>query len=96
MTEQEFEWDPNKAATNAQKHGITFDDAKGVFADPHVLRVNVTRAEHSEQRMMAIGHIGLRMASVIYTERAGAIRIISARRARRHEREQYRQDSGAG
>ena len=35
MTELHFEWDPRKAAANAAKHGVTFDEAKNVFYDEH-------------------------------------------------------------
>lgn len=93
MDEQEFEWDPEKAAVNAVKHGISFLEARDVFSDPNVLRIDVTKPEYGERRMMAVGRVGLLMVSVIYTQRPGGQRIISARRARRNERKQYRQGS---
>lgn len=91
MDEQEFAWDPEKAAANAIKHGISFLEARSVFSDPSVLRIDVTKPEYGERRMMAVGRVGPLMISVIYTERSGGRRIISARRARRNERKQYRQ-----
>lgn len=91
MDEQDFEWDLEKAALNAIKHGISFLEARSVFSDPDVLRIDVTKPEYGERRVMAVGHVGQSMVSVIYTERSGRRRIISARRARRNERKQYRE-----
>lgn len=73
------------------QHGIGFLEARSVFTGPRVLRIDVTKPEYGERRMMAVGRVGLLMIRVIYTERPGERRIISARRARRIERKQYRQ-----
>jgi len=76
VDEQEFEWDPEKAVANASKHGISFLEARDVFSDSDVPRIDVTRPEYGERRMMAVGQAGLLMVSVIYTERPGGRRAI--------------------
>lgn len=91
--EFEFEWDPAKDAANEQKHGIAFEDAKNVFRDPQHLIEDAARPEHGERRGKAIGRLGAFVATVIFTDRHDRRRIISARRARRDERERYRQSA---
>jgi uncharacterized DUF497 family protein len=84
-----------KDAANTEKHGITFDDAKSVFADPQHLEEESTQSWPGERRRLAIGQLGGVIVTVIYTDRSGARRIISARRARRDERERYRKSAEA-
>ena len=88
-----FEWDPAKDAANTQKHGITFDDAKTVFDDSQHIQEESTRSDLGELRNLAIGRLGSVIVTVVYTDRQGGRRIISARRARRDERERYRQSA---
>lgn len=84
----EFEWDAAKAAANVAKHGIDFEDASRIFRGP-VLRERSDR--EGEERWTAIGmSLGVEI-TVAYTVRNGRLRLISARRARRHERRRYRQ-----
>jgi uncharacterized DUF497 family protein len=85
----QFEWDDDKDANNAQKHGISFVDAVTVFDDPFHLEEDSSRPEHGEERRKAIGIAGAYFVTVIYTDRDKKRRIISARRARRSERAQY-------
>jgi uncharacterized DUF497 family protein len=84
----EFEWHERKRRSNLEKHGIDFWDAIGIFEGP-VLTVPDNRA-YGEQRYRAIGVIDGMEIVVVYTERRNAIRIISARRANRHERQDYK------
>jgi uncharacterized DUF497 family protein len=91
--EMDFEWDPAKDAANEEIHGIALEDARSVFRDPQHLIEDSTRLEHGERRSKAIGRIGPLMVTVIFTDRAAVRRIISARRARRDERERYRQSA---
>lgn len=88
----EFEWDPNKAALNLERHDVSFPEAATVFDDP--LSVAVPDPDHSfeEQRYIVVGssHRG-RLLIVAYTEREDNIRIISARELTRKEREAYEQ-----
>lgn len=84
----EFEWDGKKAASNLRKHGIDFEDAIAVFEGP-VLEIRSDRK--GEVRYMAIGEAEGRVIGVIYTPREGRYRIISARKATKHERSTYDQ-----
>ena len=86
-----FEWDPVKEEANEQKHGISFIDAVMVFDDPYHLEEDSTRVEHGEERSRAIGMMGLKLITVIYTDRWERRRIISARRSKKDERERYDQ-----
>ena len=86
----EFEWDPEKAATNAKKHGVEFPEATTMFADP--LELTIADPDHSggERRFLSIGlSTAGRLLVVAYTERAGRTRIINARVATAQERKYY-------
>lgn len=76
-----FEWDPQKAAANLRKHKVSFEYAARVFLDP--LRVDGvdTRENYGEDRWITVGYVEGRLLVVAYTERAGVIRLISARKA---------------
>ena len=85
-----FEWNPNKAATNKSKHGVTFAEAATVFADP--LSLTIFDPDHSktEARFLLLGQSTFgNLIVVSHTDRSGTIRIISARKANRKERLQY-------
>lgn len=86
-----FDWDPLKNLANEAKHGISFEEATDVFDDMAHIVENSTRPEYGEERLLAIGHVGLQLVSVIFTYRHGDQRIISARRAKRNERARYRE-----
>lgn len=87
-----FEWDDGKAQINLAKHGVSFEEAASVFGDP--LALTFSDPDHSlgEKRWLTFGvsHIG-RLLVIAHTERGRAIRIISARKATRHERGIYEQ-----
>ena len=87
----DFEWDPAKDAVNQEKHGIGFADAAAVFDDPDRLEEDSARPEHGEERRLTIGRVGSTVAVVVFTDRHGRRRIISARRASRDERRRYHQ-----
>jgi uncharacterized DUF497 family protein len=89
----DFAWDPVKDRTNEAKHGISFDDAKAVFLDAQRLIEDATRPEHGEQRSKVIGRLWSVIVAVIFTGRGDHRRLISARGARRDERERYRQSA---
>jgi uncharacterized protein len=91
-----FEWDEAKARTNLRKHGVSFDDAMLVFADPFAL-VEQDRIAGGELRWQTLGLVGsIVLLLVAHTVRAEQeneiIRIISARRATRKERQTYDQN----
>ena len=84
-----FRYDPAKAAANLKKHGISFADAEGVLEDPLALTVQDPDSE-GEERFIAIGMGSAgELLVVVYTERNGECRIISARRPTRKERMSY-------
>ena len=86
----QFDWDKNKAESNFKKHGISFDDAVTVFADPYLLFTEDYQHSIGEEREWAIGEAenGL-IIVVIFTVRQEVFRIISARKATKKERKQY-------
>ncbi len=87
----EYQWDPEKAASNLEKHGVDFADAVGVFEDEWALTIKDEVVE-GEQRFATLGTDFLeRVLVVVYTHRGGEIRLISARRATRKERRTYEQ-----
>jgi uncharacterized DUF497 family protein len=91
-----FTWDPAKAATNLRKHGVSFETAKLVFADPFALS-DQDRIENGEHRWRTIGLAGgvlvLLVAHVNIEHDDGdeTIRITSARAATSRERQLYEQ-----
>ena len=93
-----FEWDPGKNEANRKKHRIGFETAQLAFEDPCCITFSDWVA-HGEERWRAIGSIeNAIILVVVHTHREeGAeevIRIISARRATRHERKLYAQAIG--
>lgn len=73
MAELRFEWDPAKSATNARKHGVSFEEAEGVFADDRALLIDDPDHSETEERFVLLA----------------VIRIISARKATKPERQRY-------
>ena len=90
----DFEWDRRKAASNLAKHGISFDEAVTVFRDPSGRMVQDPRHSVDEERYALIGlsEHG-RLLAVMFTERWDRIRLISARKATRPERNDYEEAS---
>jgi uncharacterized DUF497 family protein len=90
-----FEWDEAKRAANLAKHGVDFVAAVRVFEDERLVEAEDQRREYGELRVRALGLSRGLLLMVVYTDRGDARRIISARRANRHERIAYqRQDEG--
>jgi uncharacterized DUF497 family protein len=88
----QFEWDPRKAAANVRWRRLSFNEAATVLEDP--LSTTYPDDAHSEDeaRFVTIGASQRgRLLVVAHTERNDTIRIISARRATRREREFYEQ-----
>jgi uncharacterized DUF497 family protein len=82
-----MEWDENKSKANLSKHGYDFDDASQIFYGPVVL---YRSDRNNEERWIAVGSLEDRVIAVIFTQQEKVIRIISARRARKHEERTYR------
>jgi uncharacterized DUF497 family protein len=88
-----FEWDADKAASNRRKHNVTFEEASSVFADPLAVIFDDEAHSVEERREIIVGHSAEnRLLLVSFTERAGAIRIISARRTTKRERKDYEEN----
>jgi uncharacterized protein len=83
------EWDEAKAAENYAKHGVSFETAIKVFRDPFAIERLDDREDYGEERFILIGTAEEAVVTVVYTERNGRFRIISARRATRHEQDDY-------
>ncbi|GGK34118.1 membrane protein [Salinarimonas ramus] len=81
-----FDWDDAKAASNEVKHGISFDVASEVFLDPRRLDLPDDRFAYGEPRRICFGRVRGVVLAVVYTIRADAVRIISARKASQKER----------
>ena len=84
-----FEWDPAKATRNLRRHGVRFEYATRVFLDPSRLDQEDAREDYGEERRVALGAIEGRVFVVAYAIRGNAIRLISARKAVRHEQDAY-------
>lgn len=92
MNEPRFEWDIRKAVGNLRKHGVSFEEAKTVFSDDNALLLDDPAHSGVEARFMLLGlSESWRLLVVVHTlrDRGEFIRLISARRATRHERQQY-------
>jgi len=85
-----FEWDPEKAAANLSKHGVSFQEAATVFADPLSLIFDDPDRSSYEQRYLTAGLSAQgRHVIVAHADRGGRIRIISARELIKRERKFY-------
>ena len=83
----DFEFDPDKSATNLKKHGIDFLEAQVLWEDAD--RLLVPARTQGEARYMLVGKMGQKHWSAIFTYRGEAVRIISVRRARKEEVDAY-------
>ncbi len=89
-----FEWDSNKEKINRQKHGITFEQASYVFADPYALNKYDNEHSENEDRWILLGKsLNEIVLVVVHTFRDNDgiefVRIISARRATKREKQTY-------
>lgn len=83
-----FEWDEAKRQQNIKKHGIDFYDVREIWLGD-VLEYASWQSHHGEERYLAIGRMHEELVTVIFTWREGFRRLISARKARRYEQEDY-------
>lgn len=84
-----FEWDEDKALSNAAKHRVSFAHAVRVFLDPDRVELDATRPADGESRFKVVGMVDGRLHVVVGTRRGGVHRIISARRANASEEKAY-------
>jgi uncharacterized DUF497 family protein len=87
VAQHRFEYDLNKSVSNKDKHGIDFEEAKALWRDDK--RTKTPSEFIGEARMMTTAEYDNKMWTAVYTERNGAIRIISVRRARENEVNHY-------
>lgn len=86
-----YEWDPRKDELNHRKHGLRLSDGLPAFTDLHALELEDDRFDYDEARAITIGLVRGRLLAVVHTFRdPDVIRIISVRRATRHEQNAYR------
>lgn len=86
----EFDWDPSKAAQNAEKHNVEFEAAMYLFSGTYFFKEG-TQGEYGEFRFIAYGEVDGRLLAVVYTDRGKVRRIISARKANAREQRAYHQ-----
>ena len=90
----EFEWDPRKAGSNLKKHGVSFAEGLTVFSDPAARIFDDLDHSVDERREIIIGYSRRpRLLVVGFTERAGRVRIITARRASRAETRRHEENT---
>lgn len=91
MAEQEleFEWDQAKAKSNLEKHGVSFFTAAAIFENERTEIID-DRQDYREVRWISLGRAGLDVYRVVFTWRGeNRVRIISAQKANRDEKETY-------
>ena len=92
MKELSFEWDPSKAASNAKKHGVSFEEARSVFYDERALLIPDPDHSSTEDRFIIMGLSSALMVLVVvhcFRKSGSSIRVISARRAGTKEQKPY-------
>lgn len=86
-----YEFDPAKDKLNQVKHGVSLGNSEGFEWETAVIRED-TRKQYAEPRFEAIGLIADRLHVMIYCFRAGAVRVISLRKANNREKRDYVSD----
>ena len=89
-----IEWDEEKSRANIRRHRIAFGDVHPIFDGPMFVTLD-TRRDYGEDRLIGIGFLNDAVVVVVFVEKAeGTIRLISARKAERHERERFKEEIG--
>ncbi len=83
-----LDWDEDKRQANLDKHSLDFVDAERVF-DGYTVTMEDVRRDYHEQRFLTFGLLQSQVVAVAHTERADRIRIISMRKASKHEERAY-------
>lgn len=83
-----FEWDEEKNRENILKHGLDFADAGEIFDAPMLTNLD-SRQDYGEERWVGVGFLKNFVVVVVYTESDDLIRVISLRKALRHERARF-------
>ena len=93
MKADDFEWGEAKALENYAKHGVSFETARAVFKDAFAVEGLDDREDYGEERFAIIGMAGSTLLYVVYAHRGLRLRLISARRATKHEQDDYYQQN---
>jgi uncharacterized protein len=89
-----FEWDTAKAKAKRRKHGVLFQEAATTFGDPFAMTYSDPDHSESRQRFLTIGMSSRdRVLIVAHIDDGDSIRIISARKTTKREREQYEEEN---
>jgi len=88
----QFEWDSKKAERNVAKHGVSFEEAITVFADPLARIFNDEDHSGDERREIIIGHSTQQNLILVSFTGVDRVRILSARKATRTERKNYEEN----
>ncbi len=94
MSELRFDWDSKKDTQNRRKHQVSFDEAESGFADEHALLIDDPEHSTMEDRFILLGlsaKLRILVVAHAYREDERVIRVISARKATRKERDIYNQ-----
>lgn len=81
-------WDERKRQANLRRHGLDFEGCEAVFEAP-VLTVEDTREDYGEQRINLLGWLDGRVVHMTYAEHGEDLRVLSLRKATRHEARLY-------
>ena len=93
-----FEWDPKKARANIRKHKISFEQASTIFRDPRAISIYDDEHSNSEDRWITLGLASNGILLVVHhtfeqlNKNNASVRIISSRKATKHETEQYKEE----
>jgi uncharacterized DUF497 family protein len=93
MMQLKFEWNARKASANQKRHGVSFEEARTVFLDEYAKLIDDPDHSEVEDRFVLLGLSSTLKVILVchcYREQGNVIRIISARKASRHETLQYR------
>ena len=93
MMQLKFEWNARKASANQKRHGVSFAEARTVFLDEYAKLIDDPDHSEVEDRFVLLGLSSTLKVILVchcYREQGNVIRIISARKASRHETLQYR------
>ncbi len=94
MEDFEFEWDDDKAQSNQNKHGVSFEEAATILNDPMIASVFDPDHSEDEERFISIGlSVQNHLLVVVHTFREERIRLISCRKATNAERKVYENQS---
>lgn len=87
-----YSFDPAKRAGNLKKHGLDLTDAQGVIESGQTVTFEDRRFDYGEERFVTLGPLNDTLVVIVTAETENHIRIISMRKADRHEQAIYREN----